>query len=259
METLPAKLSWAKVQSDHLSPLALGRTGGKKVDLKAEILRSHYGLDFKDGGKLADASNAMAASLLGLEPGRKFDADSILRKLLKDAGIELAPSAKKADPKAIGEALLRRELGDPSAKKPLDLLATRAVGARQDKPAELASAILRGWIKRSPLPSAAATPLELGAFARRVVEAARRSPTGRFGDDQVFIAQVRRVLEADAEIAGMDDATFKDRLIEAHRARLLELGRADLVEAMDPAEVRESATPYLNAVYHFVRIEDQPR
>ena len=229
------------------------------MDLKAEILRSRYGLDLKDRAKLAEASNVLAAKLLGLEPGLAFNADSILRKLLGDAGIELAPSAKKADPKAIAEALLRRELGDPSAKKPLDLLATRAVSAQRDSPAILASAILTDWIGRSPLPPAPAIPLELSAFARRVAEAARRSPTGRFGEDQVFIAQVRHVLLDDPDFAGMDDATFKGRLVEAHRARLLELGRADLVEAMDPAAVRESATPYLNAVYHFVRIEDQPR
>ena len=57
----------------------------------------------------------------------------------------------------------------------------------------------------------------------------------------------------------MDVADFKNRLVQAHRARLLELGRADLVEAMDPADVRESATPYLNAVYHFVRTEEAAR
>jgi len=260
LEEWPAKTTWAKVQSDYLSPLALGRTGSKGVDLKAEILRVHYGLELGDRPKLKDASGAMSARLLGLEPGQSFTAETILRKLLKDAGIDLGPAAKKADPKSIGEALIRRELGDASAKKPLDLLATRAVGARQDKAAELAAAILRGWVGRSPLPSAPtveAGPLDLEAFARRVVEAARRCPTGWFGDDQVYIAQVRRSLLDDPAFASMDDAEFKERLVEAHRARLLELGRADLVEAMDPAAVRESATPYLNAVYHFVRIEDQ--
>jgi hypothetical protein len=57
----------------------------------------------------------------------------------------------------------------------------------------------------------------------------------------------------------MNVADFKDRLVRAHREGLLELGRADPIEAMNQAEVRESATPYLNAVYHFVRIEEAAR
>jgi len=89
--------------------------------------------------------------------------------------------------------------------------------------------------------------------------AARKSPTGWFGDAKVFISHVWRALSDDPAFRDMDSAGFKDRLVEAHLARLLELGRADLVSAMDPADVRESATPYLNAVYHFVRIEEQDR
>ena len=101
--------------------------------------------------------------------------------------------------------------------------------------------------------------LDLADFAYRVVDAARSSPSGWFGEARVFIAHVWRALRDDPAFRGTDVKAFKARLIEAHRARLIELGRADLVEAMDPADVRESATPYLNAVYHFVRTEVQAR
>ena len=47
---------------------------------------------------------------------------------------------------------------------------------------------------------------------------------------------------------------FKGRLAEANNARLLDLSRADMVEAMDPDDVRLSEVPYLGAVFHFVRI-----
>jgi hypothetical protein len=54
-------------------------------------------------------------------------------------------------------------------------------------------------------------------------------------------------------------ADFKNRLVEANQQGLLHLSKADLPEAMDPNDVRESETPYLNAVFHFVLIDrEQP-
>jgi hypothetical protein len=260
VDELPPKTTWAKVKSSYLPAIALGRPGPVGADLKVEILRARYGLDLVDGKpSMAQATEKMAAKLLGLEAGQKFTADNILRKLLRDAGIEL-PAGQKPSPSSIREALFRRELGDPSARKPLDLLATRSVGARQNTASELGSAVLRSWVDRSET-GAESRPasIALEDFARLVTRAARESPSGWFGDAKVFISHVRRALRDDPAFRGVDDATFKDRLVEAHRARLIELGRADLVEAMDPADVRESATPYLNAVYHFVRTEEAAR
>jgi hypothetical protein len=47
-----------------------------------------------------------------------------------------------------------------------------------------------------------------------------------------------------------------ERLVEANHAGLLHLSRADLVQAMDPADVRESEASYLGAPFHFIRIEE---
>ncbi len=266
LENLPPKTTWAKLKS-YVLPIALGRPGQQVANLKVEILRAHHGLELVEKPTIKQATDAMAAKLLGLEAGQPFNADNILRKLLKDAGIDLPPG-KKPSPTSIGEALFHRELGGSSAKKPLDLIATRSVGARNQQAAELGSAILRTWIGRSePTSSIPAPPepivqpglFDLEDFALRVVEAARTSPTGWFGDAKVFISHVWQSLRDDSAFAGMDAASFKGRLLEAHRARLLELGRADLVEAMDPVDVRESATPYQNVVYHFVRTEEPVR
>lgn len=264
--------TWAKLKSDHLPALALGRSGRSPVNLKVEILRSSFALDLGDGKPtMAQASDALASKLLGLEPGRKFTADNILRKLLADAGIAI-PAGQKPGPSSLREALFRRELGDPSARKPLELLATRSVGARQSSAAEMAAAVVRAWVERSgeksatvgppkveEPPKAEAAPLNLAEFARRVVAAARTSPTGWFGDAKVFISHVWQAIQVDPSIRAAGQPTFKDRLIEAHRARLLELARADLVEAMDPVDVRESATTYQNVIYHFVRVEEPVR
>ena len=84
--------------------------------------------------------------------------------------------------------------------------------------------------------------------------AARDCPTGRFGDNKVFIAHVWRAIEAEPLFQAMNLAAFKERLAEANNARLLNLSRADLVQAMDPDDVRQSEVHYLNATFHFVRM-----
>ena len=52
----------------------------------------------------------------------------------------------------------------------------------------------------------------------------------------------------------MDLDGFKRALAEANNLRLIDLARADLVQAMDPEDVRRSEVQYLNATFHFVRI-----
>ena len=84
--------------------------------------------------------------------------------------------------------------------------------------------------------------------------AARVCTTGRFGDSKVFIAHVWKSLQSDPAFGTMDVAAFRKRLAEANNARLLDLSRADLVQAMDPDDVRQSEVHYLNATFHFVRI-----
>lgn len=96
-------------------------------------------------------------------------------------------------------------------------------------------------------------PEDEKAFAQCVLAAARASKTGLFGGDKVFISHVLRQLEAEGFAVGEGNA-FKERLVATHRSRLLSLSRADLVQAMDPADVEASEARYLNASFHFVRI-----
>jgi hypothetical protein len=96
--------------------------------------------------------------------------------------------------------------------------------------------------------------VDLPGFAERVRAGARSCPSGRLGDNKVFVVHVWRALRGDPAVAGLDLDGFKRRLAEANHARLLDLGRADLVEAMDPEDVRLSEVHYLGATFHFVRI-----
>lgn len=110
----------------------------------------------------------------------------------------------------------------------------------------------------APEPAPAELPLD--EFARKVVDTARGMDTGRFGDDKVFISHLYRRMQSDPALAGMDLDTFKRKLAEANNKRHLDVSRADLVQAMDPDDVRESESefprgfPDLPAhTFHFVR------
>ncbi|HWN71010.1 MAG TPA: hypothetical protein VNM90_25380 [Haliangium sp.] len=107
------------------------------------------------------------------------------------------------------------------------------------------------------LPATAAPPpavFDLAGFARAVQAAADREQEGRFGTRKVFISAVwRRLRDTPASMCtDMALDTFKRHLVDANRADLLGLHRADLVPLMDPAEVRASEITYGNATFHFI-------
>ena len=85
-------------------------------------------------------------------------------------------------------------------------------------------------------------------FAADVNAVAKAAPAAaRFGDNKVFISHVAAAFR-------MSVAEFKARLVEAQIAGLVNLSRADLVEAMDPAMVAASRVDRQFATFHFVRI-----
>lgn len=102
-------------------------------------------------------------------------------------------------------------------------------------------------------PAKIGLPADLNGFADVVLGAARASKTGKFGSDKVFISHVAAQLRREGYRVEMP--TFGARLVEAHRARLLALTRADLVDAMDPRDVDGSEIRWMNATFHFVRAD----
>jgi hypothetical protein len=98
---------------------------------------------------------------------------------------------------------------------------------------------------------------DLGAFAQRVLAAARRSPTGWWGERKVFISHVWEEYQRRERKGGRqagDLEAFKLLLVRANRASLLSLSRADLVEAMDKDDVKRSEIASLGTTFHFLRI-----
>lgn len=247
---LPAKPkpSWANLKKALLLGPALGLAGpahalSKDDSLRAVLLKQQCGLPLGELPTLKQARDQWLRQALGMGPTEKASLDTVQ------------------------SALFRRELAENQSlpvKKALDRLLARGLGARRDDTKELRDAILRGWIDRSlgePTPAvtppapASAIILDLPKFARQVTEAARSTATGRYGDNKVFIIHVWRALQDHPDLRGMDLSAFKQHLAEANNARLLDLSRADLVQAMNPEDVQLSEVSYLNATFHFIRVE----
>ena len=252
IEQLAPKTTWATLKKKELLarllglPVPTGESGRRfalDTGLKAALLKQCLAIPIgEDFPTLPRASEALAWKLLGFDSlcHQKFTLKAVQNVLLSRA----LNGERVADPKKGVDLLLAKEIGARSAKDvraaAMRLGLDRALSA---DPSEPAGATVDGH------PS-----LDLGSFAERVVSAARSSPTGRFGDNKVFIAHVWRGLRHDPAIGLMDLPSFKQRLAEASHARLLDLSRADLVEAMNTEDVRESELEHYGATFHFIRI-----
>ena len=258
VDQLPTKPkpTWASLKKSLLLAPALGLAGpggplAKDDTLRGVLLKSQYDLSLGDFPTAKQAKEAWTRKALGMGEREKVTLDTVQA------------------------ALFRRESGDdrPTApKKALDRLLAKGLQARRDDPKELRDEILRHWINKSlgkrpmeasqPGDSAAiaptsSPPLDLAQFARAVLAAARNCQSGRYGDNKVFVAHVWTALQHDPGFDGMDLVAFKMRLAEANNARLLDLSRADLVQAMNPQDVQNSEVSYMNATFHFIRVESE--
>ena len=258
IDRLPPKTTWSQITKSYLAARALGlptpRDKAVKAfsgdpGFKAALLKTLFDLPVGDYPTFDQALDALAWKLLGFvpAPGARFDVKTVKAALLGRA----LEGRTQVDPK-----------GDPK-KEAVKLLAQK-VGARRSDKDELRMAALRHWIDSTstspapaPAPATATAPvaaLDLDTFSRRVLEAARSCPTGRFGDDKVFVVHVFRILSHDPVFAAMGLDGFKLRLAEANNARRLDLSRANMVEAMDPNDVEMSRVSYLGAEFHFICI-----
>jgi len=91
----------------------------------------------------------------------------------------------------------------------------------------------------------------LQEFAAAVRSAAKSARDGRW-HGAVFVNHVWNELQSDGA-SGLTYDRFKKRLFEAYQDELLDLSRADLVEAMPSDDVVESEITHHGARFHFVR------
>jgi hypothetical protein len=251
---LPRRVDWQTLCSRYLLPKALGlEVGAAGLPHRAEgfdglaalLLRRQFGV--AAGDTLAQVMTAIVCRELGIP--EQTDWGRVRRQIL--SGLLGSP-----------EPLTAQALNASFARVRLQVRGRRA--------GELRQKVFAAWTagdgkplaptSAAPAPGAGARrpEFDLAAFAHTVKAAGRDCPSGRFGDNKVFISHLWRYLRDEPGMPRLDLPAFKRRLAEANAAGLLTLSRADLVQVMDPADVTESETPYLNAVFHFVLVEARP-
>lgn len=253
MLELPATSTWAQLVDRWLPLRALGITAAmpklaarvKDRDTWTSAIAARLLGQWTEGAppSLAAVCDALAWERLGLA-GKPKRCPREIRSLFLQR--ELATEA--APPDRLLRLYVARELGVPRAElKALRdslviwWLAGRAIGRASIGRSQSGSAI--------PAPAAVSLPPE--AFAQAVQATARAATSGRFGPRKVFVSAIWEGLR---DQPGMPDslAALKARLLAAHRAGELELTRADLVAAMDPALVAASEIVADGATFHFV-------
>lgn len=242
VKELPKLKKWGASQP-LLLQAALGATQTSNAEPAAQMLCLTHGLPASP--TLTAAVDRLAWRAIGVETDAPFVVSAVQRHLLRD----LVPADARLNPKAFRK-----------------LLVTRSVGATAGDAKSLRRAVTKRWLQGSkPNPDSGVVvtandnsnrgETSLESFAAAVMEAARRPGVSRFHDDRAFIGSIWEHMRGRAPVFAMPLAEFKEKLVTAHRQRLLRMSRADLVQAMDPAEVERSEARYMNATFHFVALQ----
>jgi hypothetical protein len=250
---LPPKSSWQTIRSRFLLPKALGLEAtadsrkrlGRADQLAALLLKQQFRVTA--GNSLNQVLTALACREVGL--AEASDWSGARRALLSRMLGSQEPLANKDITRQFPRVKLNTSRGGMEGLRDAAFVAWTegATEARRPESAPTRAS--------SPVPEPETADFDLPAFAHTVRTAARHCPSGRFGDNKVFINHLWRSLQSEPGLPRLGLPEFKQKLVEANAAGLLTLSRADLVQEMDPADVAESETPYLNGVFHFVLTE----
>jgi hypothetical protein len=239
------RLAWRRLGVDTDRPL------------KIEDVRRHLLAQLLGGSRLPlkKLVPVLAANAVG---ARRQSADALREALIRrwlegDAPGATADSASEmrgagtvqAEPDGMDE--------DPAVPAPIAEPGDQTLPVRVARPGDQTVPVPIGAEHALP-ETAPPAVFDLAGFAAEVQAAADREQDGRFGTRKVFIAAVwRRLRDKPASrCTDMELDTFKRHLVEANRADLLGLHRADLVPLMDPELVRASEIVYGNATFHFI-------
>ncbi|MHB8865686.1 MAG: hypothetical protein ACYC6N_25185 [Pirellulaceae bacterium] len=253
VDSLPMSIKWLTLRNRYLIAVALNIRPHSKAEwdrlgtaegLRAAILTRHYGLPL--GPVPAPARVLHALAWLQLTAGHSVD----------------VPLEKDFTRNAVLGVTL---LGGRISKKPEEALAAQATGATGTHPEKIREALICNWLGEEErgvpsAPSVAApaelqTPFDLDAFAANVLDLARTSAEGRFGDNKVFIVHVWNRFRQQPAALGMTREMFDRHLVDANRDDLLTLSRADLVSGMDHDDVQRSEIRLPHSSFHFIRTD----
>lgn len=240
---MPPGMNWGAVVVRYLFPKAAGLSveAAAKLEkgdqLAACILKRKYDLSSTAGSSVSQVLQAIVCKKAG------FPEETTLEGLLRAVLSKVVES---------DERLTKDEL-----LKQVPLFRT---GLTRIRAADARLKLVRDWLTLGaarPSESETAEPFDLATFASTVRALANGSPPeDRFHDNKVFIAPLWRASQREPNFPRLSLLEFKQRLIEANARHLLHLSRADLVQAMDPHHVAESETTHMNAMFHFVLVEE---
>ena len=237
LTVLPPKCNWSKVKAGFLVPKAFGL----KPWSEAEVAR-------------VATADQLAARLLKTKFALPVSSETNLGGVVESLVCKLAGFPGCRSLKELAAAVLSQELhADPPlpAKDAAKLAPRLLLGVAKAGVDGYRMAVIGGSFEDRVEPPAEPPPAtDLPAFAAAVLDAAPDCPTGWSGDDLVLISHLwNHVKDRFPDFSG-----FKEKLLAANRDRLLSLSRADLVQALDPQDVRDSETSFMNATFHFLKI-----
>ena len=230
----------------------------------------------KDVGTSKGARPAVLVKYFDL-PGSPVPSESRVRHLLawqqlsKAHDIEVPATQDINHNNILWATLLKGQKG-VKGKTELNLLAAQVTKAINNDLKNLRIAVIRQWLEKQPAPLPVQPPqppehatssngaheshtMELPRFAQQVKELAQTSPTGRFGENKVFLSHVWNQFQGEGGGNGMTRSEFDRLLVEANRENLITLSRADLVSAMNPNDVQSSEIRLPNSTFHFIRTD----
>ncbi len=245
-EYLPKRLDWRIIRDQYLVARSLGISISSAKDLKrvnadgirAGVIRQGLGLDLSALPTPIQAMDSASWYTLGKKTTESFSLRPVRAHLLN----QLLGTTRPLD-----------------QEQAFRLLAAKHAGARNSDFTSLRRALLKSLV--TPVHNVhKSTEVEkseedVEGFAREVLQVAAETPTGRHGQNKVFISHVWRQWRSLGSGYHISIQEFKERLIEAHRANKLTLSEADLPDQLDRSDVEESVIPYLNARFHFIRLK----
>ncbi len=283
LDALPSRTSWTIIRNVYLTVRSLGlhaptaaevRRFGQADGFKAALLKSRFGLPIDDYPTLPQAVSALAWSMIGIASSEEFSAPNVQRALFQRALGESRPSTLAR----LIDRLIARSLGTEEAKVDAFRLAVlrglpersnaewvptvgaKTVDAVPEAPTTEPRAVpveVRGFLPTDvsePPREKETIPFALLAFAYRVLSVARSMPSGRVGDRLVLIGPLWETLRRDASFLGLGRSDFRQRLIEADQARLLDLEPVPAFEDLDPDLLRDSETLRAGGTVHAVAL-----
>lgn len=259
--SLPVTISWQTIKKCYLIPYILGLTAPinhqdrqriTRVDgLRAMILVHIYQLPINPYPTLTEARDCLLWQQL-THPQTMTN----LRTRLS------ASSHKPFTQNTLMTLLLNDLLGatrDLPWESALKQLIAKITHAQRTDAEALRLAIFRTATSEQPITprsaSDSATEFDLEIFAKQVLQSAHRCQTGRWGESKLFISHVWKQMGTDGQQFGLDFDQFKYYLALANNKGLVRLTHADLVQLMDPEDVRLSAISYGKTVFHFIHLE----